>query len=278
MHQGIFTESFNGAPLPTIYDPATTRTDPATGQLVRDPFPGNRIPANRIDPIGQALLNLLPMPTYTDRLGSNYLANPVKTLDDYQGDLRIDQNFSNNDRVFGRFSVEQAQQYLPTGLPDFGATGGFASNQTFKTDAYNVALSHTHVFGNNLINQFTAGYNRVFNHITSFGYGSNKSQALGIPGANLGTDETSSLTRMTFQNFVGIGDRGFSPFVGGTNVYHYTDTLTMVKGSHALNMGGSFRAMQLNLLGDTALAGSFAFTPFFTSGFTPAGALNGATG
>ena len=83
---------------------------------------------------------------------------------------------------------------------------------------------------------------------------------------------------MTFQNFVGIGDRGFSPFVGGTNVYHYTDTLTMVKGSHALNMGGTFRAMQLNLLGDTALAGSFAFTPFFTAGFTPAGALNGATG
>src|SRR5262245_27111902 len=83
MHQGIFTESFNGVPLPTIYDPATTRTDPATGLLVRDPFPGNRIPANRIDPIGQALLNLLPMPTYTDRLGSNYLANPVKTLDDY---------------------------------------------------------------------------------------------------------------------------------------------------------------------------------------------------
>ena len=36
--------------------------------------------------------------------------------------------------------------------------------------------------------------------------------------------------------------------------------------------------MQLNLLGDTALAGQFAFTPFFTAGFNAAGALNGATG
>ena len=278
MHQGIFTESFGGVPAPIIYDPATTRTDPATGQLVRDPFPNNRIPANRIDPIGQQLLNLLPMPTFTDRLGSNYLANPVKTLDDYQGDIRIDHNFSNNDRFFGRFSAERAEQYLPTGLPDFGATGGFASNQTFKTRAYNVALSQTHVFGNNVINQFTAGYNRVFNYITSFGYGSNKSREFGIPGANLGTDETSSLTRMTFQNFVGIGDRGFSPFQGGTNVFHYTNTLTMVKGSHQMNMGGTARMMQLNLLGDTALAGQFAFTPFFTAGFSPAGALNGATG
>jgi len=278
MHQGIFTESFAGAPAPIIFDPATTRTDPATGQLVRDPFPNNRIPANRIDPIGQALLNLLPMPTFNDRLAGNYLANPVKTLDDYQGDLRIDHNFSNNDRIFGRFSAEEAQQYLPTGLPDFGATGGFASNQTFETHAKNVALSHTHVFGNNVVNQFTAGYNRVYNFITSFGYGSNKSRELGIPGANLGTDETSSLTRMTFQNFVGVGDRGFSPFQGGTDVYHYTNATTMVKGSHTLNMGGTARMMQLNLLGDTALAGQFSFTPFFTSGFTAAGTLNGSTG
>src|SRR4029453_11891935 len=89
MHQGIFTKSFAGVPQPTIYDPATTRTDPTPAQLVRDPFPGNRIPANRIDPIGQALLNLLPMPTFTDRLASNYLANPVKTLDDYRGETPV---------------------------------------------------------------------------------------------------------------------------------------------------------------------------------------------
>lgn len=278
MHQGIFTESFGGAPAPIIYDPATTRVDPATGRMIRDPFPGNRIPADRIDPIGKALLDLLPLPTATDRLGGNYLANPVKTLNDYQGDLRVDHNFSNNDRIFGRFSAEEADQYLPTGLPDFGATGGFASNQTFETSAKNLALSHTHVFKNNAVNQFTAGYNRVYNYITSFGYGSNKSRELGIPGANLGTDETSSLTRMTFQNFVGIGDRGFSPFIGGTEVFHYMNTLTMVKGEHTLNTGGSFRSMHLNVLGDTALAGQFAFTPFFTSGFNAGGALDGTTG
>ena len=278
MHQGVFTESFPGAPAATIYDPATTRTDPATGRLIRDPFPNNTIPADRIDPIGKALLDLLPLPTSTDRLAGNYLANPVKTLDDYQGDVRIDHNFSNNDRLFGRFSMERAKQYLPTGLPGFGATGGFSSNQTFETKAANVALSQTHVFRNNLVNQFTAGYNRVFNYITSFGYGSNKSAELGIPGANLGTPETSSLTRMTIQNFVGIGDRGFSPFQGGTNVFHYTNVLTMVKGAHSLNFGGSARLMQLNLLGDTALAGQFAFTRFFTAGFTPAGTLNASTG
>lgn len=278
MHQGIFTESFPGAPAAVIYDPATTRVDPQTGQLVRDPFPNNTIPLDRIDPIGKALLDMLPLPTFTDRLTGNYLSNPVKTLDDYQGDIRIDHNLSQSDRIFGRFSFEEAEQYLPTGLPDFGATGAFASNQTFETNARNIAISHTKVFGANVVNQFTAGYNRVFNFITSFGYLSNKSRELGIPGANLGTDETSSLTRLTIQNFVGVGDRGFSPFQGGTNVFHYSNTTTFVKGSHTLNVGGTMRAMQLNLLGDTALAGQFAFTRFFTAGFGPSGALDGTTG
>jgi carboxypeptidase family protein len=268
MRQGIFTESFPGAAAATIFDPSTTRTDPATGLLVRDSFANNTIPANKIDPIGKALLDLLPLPTFTDRLAGNYLANPVKTLDDYQADVRIDHNFSGTDRLFARFSLENARQYLPTGLPDFGAPSAFASNQTFKTRARNIAVSQTHIFKNNFINQFTAGYNRTFNFITSFGFLSNKSRELGIPGANLGTDETSSLTRMTIQSFVGIGDRGFSPFQGGTNVFHYSDTLSMVKGSHSLNVGGTMRFMQLNLLGDTALAGQFSFTRFFTAGFT----------
>jgi len=278
MHQGVFTEAFAGAPRVQIFDPSSTHVDPATGLSVRDPFTNFTIPTNRIDPIGQKIINLLPLPTFNDRLAGNYLANPIKTLNDYQGDIRIDHNISNNDRLFGRYSMENGHQFLPTGLPDFGATGGFSSNQTFKTVARNIALSQTHVFRNNFLNQFTAGYNRVFNYITSFGYQSNKSQEFGIPGANLGTAETSSLTRMTFQNFVGIGDRGFSPFQGGTNVFHYADTLTMIKGSHTLNTGATMRAMQLNLLGDTALAGQFAFTRFFTAGFTGTGALDANTG
>src|SRR5262249_41335734 len=55
------------------------------------------------------------------------------------------------------------------------------------------------------------------------------------------------------------------------------DTVSMVKGSHSLNLGGTMRFMQLNLLGDTALAGQFSFTRFFTAGFSN-NALNANTG
>src|SRR5262249_36194904 len=161
------------------------------------------IPTNKVDPIGQALVNFYPLPTFTDRLGGNYLSNPVKTLDDNQLDGRIDHEISARDRVFVRFSWDNALQYLPAGLPGFGSAGAFASNQNFTTHARNIAISETHILPANTINQFTAGYNRVFNYIRSFGYGSEEAKKLGIPGANLGTPETSSMTQITLTNFNG---------------------------------------------------------------------------
>src|SRR5215831_3336901 len=46
----------------TIYDPLTTTTDPTTGNLVRQPFVGNIIPANRFDPVAVKMLGTFPKP------------------------------------------------------------------------------------------------------------------------------------------------------------------------------------------------------------------------
>jgi len=258
----------DGAPLlrGQIFDPSTTRT--VGGVQCRDSYPGNVIPQGQISGIGQALLDLLPNPNLPG-VASNYLANPVKTLDDGQWDVRLDHTLTSKDQIFARFSWDNAFQYLPTGLPDFGASGAFASNQSFTTHARNMAISESHIFSPTVVNQFTAGYNRVFNYITSFGTGSNLSEQLGIPGANLGSFETSSLTQVTITGFAGVGDRQFSPFQGGTNVFHYTDTVNVSRGNHTFIFGGGFRAMQENTLGNNALAGAFTFNNLFT------GELNG---
>src|SRR5207253_1916598 len=58
---GDFSKSLTKAgALQTIYDPTTTRTE--NGAIVRDPFPGNVIPANRINPIGKAIASYFPTP------------------------------------------------------------------------------------------------------------------------------------------------------------------------------------------------------------------------
>jgi hypothetical protein len=58
---GDFSQTLGSAGRPiTIYDPLTTHLDPATGRLVRDPFPENKIPAGRINPVAAALMGLIP--------------------------------------------------------------------------------------------------------------------------------------------------------------------------------------------------------------------------
>ncbi len=276
MKQGNFTEAFPGAPAVQIFDPTTTAV--VNGVNTRQPFTGNIIPLPKQSSIGRAIAALYPDPTFTDRLASNYLSNPIKRLDDWGWNSRLDHNFGPNDRAFARFSWDNAQQYTPSGLPDFGAAGAFASNQTFRTHARNLGISETHIFSPMVINTFTAGYNRVFNYITSFGYGSNKSQALGIPGANLGTIETSGMTQVSVTGFNAVGDRQFSPFQGGTDIYHYNDAVEIVHGRHAIHTGFTFRAMQENTLGDNAFAGAFTFDRLFTAGFNANGTLNASTG
>src|SRR5882672_4541687 len=60
---GDFSQTRTGSgQLIVIYDPLTTRSDGAGG-FMRDPFPGNVIPADRIDPIGKAILEHYPKPT-----------------------------------------------------------------------------------------------------------------------------------------------------------------------------------------------------------------------
>ncbi len=267
--QGIFTESFPGAPAATVYDPNSV---PATGAKVRTPFGGNVIPPNEQSPIARAILSLYPPPMFTDRLANNYVATPVERIDDALWDFRLDHNFSDNDRFFGRFTWDDATRFFPSGLPGFGAASGFSSNARYATHARNVAASESHVFSPTMVNVFTAGYNRDFNYIWSAGYGSNESAKLGIPGANLGSIETSSMTMILLTGFNPIGDRQYSPYQGGTNVFHYTDAVDITKGGHALHLGFTFRAMQENTLGDTAFAGVFTFNNLFTAALGPSGA------
>ena len=104
-------------PIGTIFDPATTRTI-ANGQFVRDPFPNNMVPANRLDPNAVKLLNLLPPPTQS-ALYNNYSVNRGSTTDVNAFDVRIDQNFSDEDQLFGRYSWSRSPQLYSGTVPGF---------------------------------------------------------------------------------------------------------------------------------------------------------------
>jgi len=152
----------------TILDPATTRQlatgqpDPITGLTasatgyVRDPFPGNLIPAKRVDPVAAGLLNLYPIPTIPG-IYNNYTTNSYSRGDASQFDARIDHHMSDRNQVFARFSYLN-NPYLQSGpfpaevggSPDYADGGGYTQSYT----ALNGVFSETHVISTTLINEF----------------------------------------------------------------------------------------------------------------------------
>ena len=58
----------------TVFDPASLSAGPNNTQ-VRSPFPGNRIPTERLDPAAVRLINLLPVPT-SSAATRNFIFNP----------------------------------------------------------------------------------------------------------------------------------------------------------------------------------------------------------
>src|SRR3984885_11116598 len=208
--------------------------------------PCNKIPQSLINPIGQKLMNLYPLPNANNAaLGYNYVSQPVRKLDEGKFDIRLDENLSSKDSLFARFSYDQATSYVPGGAPGFAEQGAFASNQGIENHARNAPISETHLFSPTTVNQMSFGFNRIFDYITSQGTGSCYAQTLGIPGANLGGN-SCGLTSVSMTTYWSLGDRGYTPFLGGTNVWTFSDSLDMVRGNHDIRAGFGYRANQLN--------------------------------
>jgi len=225
-----------------------------------------KIPAGLLNPLGAALVNLYPLPNANDPgKGINFINEPVRSLNETKLDARLDHTFSSADNIFARFSYDQAVSYVPGGggTGSFAEASAFGSNQGILNHARNIAIGETHVFSPTTVNQISLGYNRIFNYITSQGTGSCSSANLaniGIPGANIGCTGAAGSAKCTpgayscglvsvlFLNGLwSLGDRGYTPFQGGTNIFTYADSLDLIRGKHDLHVGIDVRANQMNV-------------------------------
>jgi len=155
--------------LIVIYDPATTRVD-ATGKVVRDPFPGNVVPADRIDDVGANIASLYPLPNTGSGNFDNYISTPDRDVTDNAFSGRVDHKISDNDSFFvrfnyGKFKLDapqgQANCCLPT-PPDAAARfdlGPFVAGiQNTRLTTHGAAFNYSKVVKSNLINELRVGY------------------------------------------------------------------------------------------------------------------------
>ena len=257
----------------------------------------NKIPANLIDPAGQALLQLYPQSNASNpSLGINFTNSPVRKINEGEFDIRLDHNFSSKDSVFARFSYDQAVSFVPGGSPPgFAELNAFGSTENIQNHGRNVAVSETHIFSDRTLNQFNAGFNRIFNHFTSAQSGTCFAASVGIQGANLGSqcDSTTgypaslnqskkdciscgSPSVLTGGGYWSAGDRGFAPFQGGSNVFSISDSFDMTRGKHEVRVGFQVRAQQMNVESNAFQDGFLI--PFGITGDNTADLLLGQVG
>lgn len=264
---------------------ASGNPEPLNGATVANPAgngsqsggtPCNKIPAGLINPLSSKLMAFYPEPNANDPgTNTNFINEPVRSLYETKFDIRLDHSFSSSDNAFARFSYDQATSYVPGGggPGNFTESNFFASNQGIINHARNIVLSETHVFSPTTVNQITGGYNRIFDYITSQGTGSCEAAKLQIPGANLNCSPSNTCAPtgvscgLTISEVLGgyfsVGDRGFSPFQGGTNVFSIGDSLDMIRGKHDIKVGASLRANQMNVKTEGFQDGFWQFTGFW---------------
>src|SRR5262249_12393802 len=104
-----------------IYDPLTTRADPANpANFIRDQFPNNIIPANRIPAQARALINLYPDPNVAGTAVNNYFFSPSKYQTDDAFNIRSDKIITLKNNMFVRVSRGRDVTSLPGALPASG--------------------------------------------------------------------------------------------------------------------------------------------------------------
>jgi carboxypeptidase family protein len=238
-----------------IYDPATTRVLP-DGTVVRDPFPGNIIPANRITPIARQFLQYLPSPTSEGPL-NNYLV-PTAIPDTILGDSNY---------YFGRFDMYVGQKdHLAISLWHQRAPAKFFAQLPHEiasetlSDPQNSWVNRAnwdHTFGPNFLSHVSFGYlNR------NEGYGCVNADAVdklpkisGVASNNIGPQIAFS------DGFAQWGCNAGIPVGNVTTrpTYVLNDLLTWIRGNHTVKGGFEYRNIGGNVHQNGNEAGSFNF-------------------
>jgi hypothetical protein len=237
-----------------IYNPFSTRQvtagqiDPTTGLVVsnlppgqttgfvRDPFPGNILPANLLDAIAKNIATGSYWPKATSSaLINNFTAAAAAAAHSNEYSVRIDHNFSDKDRITGRWSQKyESKINSPTyyGASDAGGPGVTAPNNRYSANvAYNHVFSPTFDMGLNF------GVNRHVEQSTtqSFGF---KSSTLGLPSF---IDAIApSFPQIQPQSYATLGaPPNLDNYIVPQTIYTIASDFTKVKGKHTLAFGFS---------------------------------------
>ncbi|MGH8246853.1 MAG: TonB-dependent receptor domain-containing protein, partial [Gammaproteobacteria bacterium] len=226
----------------TIYDPLTTVF--VGGDPVRSPFPGNRIPAQRISPVARALTRFMPAPnavTPDERYSRlNHLRPDYAATDNYYNlILKFDFNFGNNHRTFFRHASNDRQEDRCVNAICSGP--GMDGQQPFErtNDAY--VLDWIWLKSPTLVFNVRASHNRFIEK--GFGRGNEGFDLTshGLPASLV--RQLPSLAYFGRWEFNGGVYSNLGRYLGNniTNNYGLNGNVTKIAGGHTMHFGVDLR-------------------------------------
>ena len=215
-----------------IFNPFSLHT--VNGTLVRDPFPGNIVPDNLINPVSRKLINLVPQPVLPG--SPNYIVSVSAPVDNKNYLGRVDWTQSAKNNVYGHVGYTSGLQTAACifSLPVCGATGN-GLNTT--SENYQISAGWTHIFSPTTINEFTAGNTRTVSTRDLLGADTDYNGQYGIPfpfqGPHMG-----SLAFLGITGYTGIGSAAAGgPYFQFVNKFELADNVTVIRGKHGLKFG-----------------------------------------
>lgn len=245
--------------LGEIFDPSTVScpTGFAGGRIA---FPGNKI--TNISPVAQKMLSFLDAHADPNLgLTNNFIFRSINPQRDTTMTFRIDQNWGSSNKFFFSYSSRDQAQL----------NGARAIPAPLDPNFYKSRFSHYIRFGwdktisSSLLNHANIGYNRLYDPSKAQSInGTNWPQVLGIPNAN-----GPVFPPITYQaNNLDIGYQGLS---GGNddlavpNGLILSDTLSWIRGRHALQFGFEWRHSQFSRYNNLNTSPAYTFSNFQTA-------------
>jgi trimeric autotransporter adhesin len=222
-----------------------TILDPTTGQ----PFPGNKIPTNKLSGIALAMANYYPLPN-SSASQLNYQTALVNISNSDNLNARLNETLGKKDRLSGGVGWNRNSNVTPNIFSFIDSAAGYGVNS-------NVSWSHT--FSKRLIQNLNVNFSRSRNRLTPYFASLHQDVArqLGIQGTSLLPQDWGP-PNLSFTNFSGLTD-GTASLSRNQNVgFNYN--LNFNRARHQWGIGTNYNRQQSDPVSDANGRGAFTFT------------------
>jgi hypothetical protein len=224
--------------------------------LTRLPFPGNAIPASRMDPVSLRILGYVPLPQ-TDATTDNFVYNSPSDQDQQTWDIRIDHVFSANHNAYVRASSQRFENKPNSPLPPDSSGNYVVSGASDVSNNKSVAVVHNAVWAPTVIGSIRVGYNQiVWDEVVP----PQDLQGVGIPGVDTSNPGFSQIA-MTGYRTLGVSN---VPNADDSTNLQISGDISFTKGAHTVKTGIQHYQLGIDFLSSQRSSGIFNFNGQYT--------------